>query len=122
VPREPVLATGLTLVPVRRLYDAGTLASASLVLQPLVPAPYVAMSPFDAGPLGLVDGQRVTVSGARGSVTCDLVVQEGLTPGVVLLPESLRWPLPPRQLLDGRPTAPVTVAPAPSDPGTSDLA
>jgi anaerobic selenocysteine-containing dehydrogenase len=67
------------------------------------------MSPFDVAPLGLTTGSRVRVTTAGGSVTADLAVQDGLTPGVVLMPESLAWPTPPQVLLDGRPWVPVTV-------------
>jgi NADH-quinone oxidoreductase subunit G len=111
-PRPAQVPEGLTLVPVARLYDFGTLVAASPILHPLIAPPHVLMSPFDAAPRGLADGGQVRVAGGRGAVTAELRVQEGLTPGVLLLPESLAWDTPPRVLLDGHPYGPVTVEPA----------
>jgi predicted molibdopterin-dependent oxidoreductase YjgC len=108
-PRSPQPVDGLTLVPVTRLYDHGTLATASLILHPLVHEPHILMSPFDATPRGLLDGGRVRVAGGDGTVEAELRVQEGLTPGVVLAPLSLAWTTPLAVLLGGQPFAAVTV-------------
>ena len=100
---------GLVFVPTTVLYDAGPLMRSSGVLGPLVPQPHVVMSPFDAGPLGLVDGARVRVQSERRSLVAELRIRDGLTPGVVLAPERLAWDVPPRALLGDRPWVRVTV-------------
>ncbi len=111
-PRPPAAVEGLILAPVVRLYDLGTLCAPSQIARPLVPPPQVVMSPFDATPRGLAAGSQVRVAAPGGSVTAELAVQDGLTPGVVLMAQSLAWPTPPQALLDGRPWARVTVEPA----------
>lgn len=108
-PRPAEAVDGLILVPVVQLLDMGTLAAPSHILHPLVPPPHVAMSPFDATPRGWGGGQVVRLTTAGGTVTAELVVQDGLTPGVVLIPESLAWESPPAALLDGRAWSSVTV-------------
>jgi predicted molibdopterin-dependent oxidoreductase YjgC len=111
-PRPPAPAPdgdALLLVPTRRLYDAGRLVRPSAILRPLVPPPYVVMSPFDATPRGLADGMRVRVAGPGGTLEGELRVADGLTPGTVLAPERLAWATPVRAVLGGAPHAPVRV-------------
>ncbi|MCC7020770.1 MAG: NADH-quinone oxidoreductase subunit NuoG [Ardenticatenales bacterium] len=79
----------LVLIPTAILFDAGRLVASSTVLHPLVPRPFVAFSPFDALQRGLVEGGRVRVTGAGGTFEAEVVVQDGVTPGTALAPESL---------------------------------
>ncbi len=99
----------MSLVPVTRLYDAGAATSRSPVLKPLIPRPYVEMSPFDAAARGLPEGTRVTVRGLRGFLNAEVRLVDGLTPGVVLAPRSLAWDLPPDALTEDGATADVIV-------------
>ena len=99
----------MTLVPVTRLYDAGADMVNSSVLIPLIPAPHVVMSPFDAAARGLSEGARVTVGGLRGSLQAEVRLVDGLTPGVVLAPRSLAWNIPPDALTGDDATADVVV-------------
>lgn len=115
--RQP--AEGLILVPSARLYDAGALMRPSEILQPLVPRPYVELSPFDAAALGLAEGAPLRLSTEHGSASTSARIREGLTPGTVLAPEGLAWAPPLRSLLGGAPTAPVrleALAPAAGAP------
>ncbi|MCB9176497.1 MAG: NADH-quinone oxidoreductase subunit NuoG [Caldilineae bacterium] len=106
----PSLAEGqLLLVTTRRLYDAGRMLSASLVMQPLIPLPLVEIGVFDAAARGLGQGDRVRVTGPAGSVVARLEIVDGLTPGLLQAPEGLAWSLPVRALTRGRPMAGVTL-------------
>ncbi|MFN2250436.1 MAG: NADH-quinone oxidoreductase subunit NuoG [Anaerolineae bacterium] len=103
-------AGGLILVPTTLLLDGGPQMRGAEVLGLLVPPPHVAMSPFDAGPLGLRDGDRVLVVSPGGSLRAELRLRDHLTPGVVLAPEHLAWDgATPRTVLEDRPWCPVTV-------------
>ena len=59
----------LVLIPTTILFDTGRLVASSTVLHPLVPRPHVAFSPFDALQRGLVEGGRVRVTGAGGTLS-----------------------------------------------------
>lgn len=100
---------GLLLVPTRVVYDARPEVWSSEVLRPLVPEPHIVMSPFDAGPLGLVDGSLVRVASESATLSARLRVRDGLTPGVVLAPENLAWETPLEVLLGGHPVVAVAV-------------
>ncbi len=77
---------GLHLVAVRHLYDAGVGVSRSAALAPLAAAPSVAVAPEEADHLGLAEGDQVTVSSSRGTVTLPLRVDPGLTRGIATVP------------------------------------
>jgi NADH-quinone oxidoreductase subunit G len=77
---------GLRLVAVRRLYDAGVTVSHSGSLAQLVAAPTVAVAPQEAEHLGLADGDQVTVSSPRGTITLLLRVDPGLPAGIATMP------------------------------------
>jgi NADH-quinone oxidoreductase subunit G len=76
----------LRLVAFRRLYDAGVAVSRSGSLAKLAAAPVVAVAPEEAGRLGLVEADAVTVSSSRGAVTLPLRVDPGLPPGIATVP------------------------------------
>jgi anaerobic selenocysteine-containing dehydrogenase len=111
---EANAADQLLMVPVPRLFDAGTMIAPSHVLRPLVAEPHVIMSPFDAAPRGLTDGTRVRIEAPGGEVECVVRVREGVTPGTVLAPESLDWAIPIEGMLRGRRPVAVSVAAAAS--------
>jgi NADH-quinone oxidoreductase subunit G len=77
---------GLRLVAVRRLYDAGVAVSRSGSLAKLAAAPAVAVAPEEADHLGLVEGDDVTVSSPRATITLPLRVDPGLPPGIATVP------------------------------------
>ena len=94
----------LRLLVGRRLYDGGRLARASCILAPLVIAPTVWLGPFDINGLGLTEGQRVRLERADASeraIEGVVGLREGLTPGTVLVEESLAWAIEPRALASG---------------------
>jgi len=101
----------LTLVAGARLFDAGTVIQQSTILTPLVPAPYVELSPFDATPRRIADGARVRLVGAGGSNVADVRVRDGVTPGSVVAPLGLAWETPLAVLLAGAATAVVRLEP-----------
>lgn len=110
-PAPPADDDALTLVTAARLYDAGTVLAHSAVLSPLIPEPYVELSPFDALPRRIADGARIRLVGGRGAVTADVRVRDGVTPGTVVAPLGLAWETPLAVLLDGHATAVVRLEP-----------
>ena len=107
---KPVVGDAhLLLVPTARLYDAGTIARRSAILNPVVAMPFIEMSAFDARARGLVEGQQVRLSTEHGAVEATLRLRDGVTPGTVLAPESLAWAVPIRALCGGAPTCRVTI-------------
>jgi anaerobic selenocysteine-containing dehydrogenase len=94
------------------LVDSGVMVRPSRVLWPLVPRPYVSLSPFDAHALGLVDGAAILLATERGRVPADLRVADGVTPGTVLAPRGLAWAVPLESLTGGERTASAWVEPA----------
>jgi anaerobic selenocysteine-containing dehydrogenase len=110
----------MTLVVGRRLYDHGRLVRASHILDPLVLAPTVWLGPFDLGPRGLAEGMRVRVEadGAPDRYVEGIArLREGLSPGTVLVEESLAWSLAPRALTGGGLTAAVNLRPVLAEEG-----
>jgi anaerobic selenocysteine-containing dehydrogenase len=61
--------------------------------QQRAPRATLLMSPLDAGPLGLADGDPVEVSNEHGSTEAVLEVTDRIRPGVVSLPHSWRTPV-----------------------------
>jgi len=103
----------ILLVPVTRLFDAGTLIRRSEILRPLVRPPCVEISPFDAAALGLGDGVTGLLSAPGGEHAVEIVVRDGVTPGTALAPRSLGWSPALRTLMDGRASVEITLAQAP---------
>jgi NADH-quinone oxidoreductase subunit G len=89
----PVLPTGqgLLVVPVTRLYDAGTLLapSAEKLLGARIPAPRLEINSADAARLGLADGAEVSVRLAGRELRVALEVDGTAPPGAALLPRGL---------------------------------
>ncbi|MBN2305888.1 MAG: NADH-quinone oxidoreductase subunit NuoG [Anaerolineae bacterium] len=85
---------GLLLVLVRLLYDRGTLFGQSDMMHQRIPAPYAELNAQDAEPLGIADGDSITIS--VGAWQADIMARvNGRAPaGVVLLPQGLGVPLP----------------------------
>jgi anaerobic selenocysteine-containing dehydrogenase len=54
-------------------------------IRELSPGPEVVLSPADAGPRGIADGDTVTVCNERGSITIDAVLDYSLRPGCVVI-------------------------------------
>jgi NADH-quinone oxidoreductase subunit G len=108
-PQRRMPPDGLVAVPVARLMDAGTLAGRSPILWPLVPRPFVVMSPPDARALDATAGERVHVTSEHGRLTACLVVSDEAPGGVVLVPEGLAWERPVGTLFGGQATVRVTV-------------
>ena len=75
-----VLATWATLL------DAGRLQDGEPFLAGTAPRAVARLSASDAERLGVVDGDQVTVSSARGSVTVPVLVTDRMVDGVVWLP------------------------------------
>jgi anaerobic selenocysteine-containing dehydrogenase len=60
--------------------------SRSAALAPLAAAPAVVVAPEEADHLGLAEGDQVTVSSSRGTVTLPLRVDPGLARGIATVP------------------------------------
>jgi NADH-quinone oxidoreductase subunit G len=94
--QPPVVAVpegGLLAVPINRLYDRGTTLVPSELLHRRLARPYVALSPEDAGRLGISDGAAVQVLLNGAAAIVDVRVDETLTAGYVLVPRSLGMPI-----------------------------
>ena len=78
--------SGLRLVAVRRLYDAGVGVSLSGALAKLASPPAVAVAPEEAERLGLADGDQVTVTSPWATVTLPLRVDPDLPAGIAIVP------------------------------------
>lgn len=107
--RDAAGGDALLVVPTRALYDLGALGAPSPLLRGLVPPPHVVLSPFDAAARGLADGARVRLATPHGRVDADVRILDGVTPGTILAPERLAWPVPVRALLGGAPAAAATI-------------
>ena len=68
------------------LLDAGRLQDGEPFLAGTAPRAVARLSATDAERLGVVDGEEVTVSSARGSVTVPVLVTDRMVDGVVWLP------------------------------------
>ncbi|MCW5879922.1 MAG: NADH-quinone oxidoreductase subunit NuoG [Anaerolineae bacterium] len=109
----PAVGSGeLLLVPVRRLFDQGTLISKADLLRRRLPGPYVVMNPNDAAGLGVGDNELVTVTTEHGSAEVDVHVSDAAPEGVLLIADRMGAPLR-GVVLDSacRPAA-ATIAPA----------
>jgi NADH-quinone oxidoreductase subunit G len=93
-PEEAVKpADGLSAVPVTRLYDRGiTVLKTSLLHQRIV-QPYVAIHPEDAQGIGAQDGTQVALYLNGKEAVVQLVVDEAVPMGVLLVPRSVGIPL-----------------------------
>lgn len=109
-PRGGEAPARLRLIPVPTLYDGGARIRAAAILHPLVRLPYVQVSPFDAAALGLAAGTRVRLQAPAGSVTAQVELRDGVSPGTCLAPEGLAWERPLASLLDGAPWVMVALA------------
>ncbi len=88
-PPPPDPTYPLLMLTGRLLYDRGTLLSQSEVVQRVVPAAGVEMNAADAGPLGIADGDVVTVSSVHGAVELPARVNGAVPPGAVFVPQNL---------------------------------
>jgi predicted molibdopterin-dependent oxidoreductase YjgC len=79
----------LVLVTGRLLCDRGTLLCRSGRIQNLVPEAFVAIHPVDAGKLGLVDGDDVSVVSRVGRLGITVKISEEIVPGVIFAPSNL---------------------------------
>jgi NADH-quinone oxidoreductase subunit G len=79
----------LTAVPVRRLYDRGTLIDRSTLLQGRLRGSIAEFSPQDAKPLNLQTGTQVQASLGGRTVKLTAHVNQQLPPGIVLVPSHL---------------------------------
>jgi len=85
----PPGGTEMTAIPIRLLYDRGTLFEPSTVMHQRVPEPYVELNVADAERIGIDNGDRVAVvgDGFRAEVTARV---NGRAPaGFALLPRQL---------------------------------
>ena len=73
------------LVATRKMYDLGVMVSHAPSLAVLAPGTSLGMHPLDADALGVADGDTVSVTSPRGSVTAALRRQSGIPRGVVTL-------------------------------------
>jgi predicted molibdopterin-dependent oxidoreductase YjgC len=80
---------GLTVVPVRVLYNRDTLFEPSVVMRPRAPAPYAELNERDATKLGIGDGDPVAVSVDDLEIQVTARVNGAAPVGVVLLPLQL---------------------------------
>jgi NADH-quinone oxidoreductase subunit G len=88
-------------VPVTRLYDRGETVAPSVLLAARIGDPVVILHPEDAVRLGLRSGQGVSASGFGPALVnlngaeliADIVVDETVPAGVVLVPRSFGLPI-----------------------------
>jgi NADH-quinone oxidoreductase subunit G len=90
-PVEPPATNAYTsrLVLSRVLYDGGEQLSHRPSSSGLVRAGTLRLSPADAAPLGVADGDRVTVTSQHGSVTAPVTVDVGVPKGTVVAHHAL---------------------------------
>ena len=77
-----VLLTGRQL----EHWHTGTMTRHSRVLNAIEPLPYVLISPADLRALALESGDLLTIESRRGKLAASARVDEGMQPGVVLMP------------------------------------
>jgi len=80
----PVDAYSLRLVTARKLYDEGTLVSHSPSIAALASPSVLRLNPYDCDRLG-VDGRPAKVTSPRGSLTSDVVSDDGVPRGSAAL-------------------------------------
>ncbi len=83
-------ANGLRLVAPRLLYDAGTLISETELLYPLVPTSYAELNRVDAERLQIVDGDKIRLKTASGTLEVTARVDGHAPPSVVVAPMNLK--------------------------------
>ena len=76
-----------TLMFVQTLFHSGKLSTHSKGLLQLQQEGFLSINPADAAKLGLTDGEKVTVSNARASITTTAKVRERVPAGLVWFPE-----------------------------------
>jgi NADH-quinone oxidoreductase subunit G len=79
-------AYGLRLVATRTLYDRGTTVQHSPSLAKLAGEARLHMNVYDLTRLGLEQGGTVSVTSARGRLTCEAVPDDGVPRGAAWLP------------------------------------
>ncbi len=77
-----ILTTGRNLFQ----YHTGTMTRRSPKLEREAPEPYVEVNSGDAKRLGISDGERVSVSSRRGSITLKARVTDRIIPGSLFIP------------------------------------
>ena len=80
----------LTLVTRRKLWDGGTAVQSSAYLCGLASSPALVANPAELAALGVAEGEKVTVSSAKGSLTVAASADAGVAPGLAVL----AWNLP----------------------------
>ncbi len=83
----------LLALPVTRLYDRGRTVWASEILHARIPEPFVVMSPDDIQRVATRVGEVVSVRLNGSEVMAKVRQDENLSPGVVLLPRSMGFPI-----------------------------
>ncbi len=71
-------------------WHTGTMTRNSRVLNALEPVPHVLVNPKDLARMGLESGDRLSLESRRGGVTAAARADEGLQPGVVMMPFTYR--------------------------------
>jgi NADH-quinone oxidoreductase subunit G len=84
---------GLLAVPVTRLYDRGITVIKTELLHHRIVQPYVAVHPQDAQGIGAQDGAQVVLHQNGNEAIVQLVVDETVPLGVVLIPRSAGIPV-----------------------------
>jgi formate dehydrogenase alpha subunit len=79
--------TPLTLMFTQSLFHSGKLSTRSKGLLQLQQDGALSINPADAAKLGVADGDKVTVSNQRGSVTTRAKIRERVPAGLVWFPE-----------------------------------
>ncbi len=80
--------TGLTLVPVARLYDQGTTLRPCTLLQDRMATPGIELNPGDAERLGLADGAVLGLSWEGGTQEIRVRLSADVPAGLALVPRS----------------------------------
>jgi len=79
--------TSLTLLFTQTLFHSGKLSTHSKGLLQLQQEGFLSLNPVDAAKVGVADGEKVTVSNARGSITTIAKIRERVPAGLVWFPE-----------------------------------
>ena len=83
----------LLAVPATRLYDRGQTLMPSILLQPRIPDPYVALHPEEARRRDIAEGVTVQVTLGDVDVLVDAHLDEHLPQGILLVPRSMGVPI-----------------------------
>ncbi|ODT43787.1 MAG: NADH dehydrogenase (quinone) subunit G [Nitrospira sp. SCN 59-13] len=79
--------TSLTLMFTQTLFHSGKLSTHSKGLLQLQHEGFLSLNPADAAKVGLADGEKVTVSNARATITTIAKIRERVPAGLVWFPE-----------------------------------